>query len=172
MLRFSVDLEMEQPSNEIIQIGVCKFNEQTGEIVGKFNRFIKLGRPLSEYIKKLTSIKDEDLDGGTTLKQAYLDLVEFTQDCNFQQAIVWGNGDMYTLKQQLNNEVEWVYGSRVMDVKSLHQFIGPLKGLNRSGGLAKVLTKYGLKFQGSAHLATDDAENTALLYLKLKEFIK
>lgn len=206
MIRFALDLEMEQPSNKIIQIGVCKFNESNGEILDKLNRFIKLDEPLSDYIKVLTGITDDDLVNGISLKQTYLDMTDFTADCSLQQAVTWGQGDIVLLKKQLfadgqllefyknqtlhKNQVvidlrkdvgepvmnvivpKWIYGERIMDVKTLHQFYAPMLGLNRSGGLSKVMNKYGLQFLGRKHNAVCDSENTARLYLKLKEYVK
>jgi len=169
-VRWALDLELEQPSNKIIQIGACKFDDSG--IIDTFCAYVKQDEPLSEYIHKLTGITDEDLNGGTTLEEAFLALVNFTSDCDNKQAVVWGEGDMRCLREQLPPLITWPYGRRICDVKAIHQFIGPELGLNGSGGLSKTMNKYGLSFCGRKHNATADAVNTSRLYNKFKELIK
>lgn len=171
MIRFALDLEMEQPCGTIIQIGAVKFDDLTGEILDRFNEYIKLDHSLSSYITSLTGIKNEDIVYGKTLREAFTNLNKFTEECHSLRAVVWGSNDMLTLKTQLP-PITWKYGRRVMDVKTLHQFIGPMLGLNDTGGLSKIMSKYGLHFEGKKHNALFDAENTAKLYMELKQYIR
>jgi len=198
-------MEQDGDINPIIQIGAVKFDDTSGKIIDKFCRFIKLGKPLSDFIHNLTGIKNSDLEAGISLHQAYLDLTDFTSDCDSLQPIVWGNGDMWELKKQLmsspqtcilysgqelhHNEhiissnttdssikfntvyPKWIYGYRIMDVKTIHQFIAPARKMSARGGLSKTMSKYNIPFLGTTHDAVNDAYNTAILYMELKKLI-
>ena len=63
-----LDLEMNNPTEnkEIIQIGTCIGNVNTGEVLSKKSYMIKTIEPLTEYITKLTNITQEMVNNGIT----------------------------------------------------------------------------------------------------------
>lgn len=46
MILTAVDLELNQPSGKIIQIGACKGNIETGEVISSFSCFVDPQEPL------------------------------------------------------------------------------------------------------------------------------
>lgn len=174
MIVVSLDLEFNQPSGKIIELGYTIGNIYTGEILLNKGLIVNCNENLSEYIIKLTSITQNDVANGSTLSQAY---EEFLKDCEkfncHRQPIVWGSGDVRALKQQIYEiessilERNWKFGFTEMNVKNIVQAFLLSKKMKSQGGLAKSLIKFGLKFKGVKHRAKDDSANTFLLYVEL-----
>lgn len=182
MIRYSLDLELEQPYTnpqtpdsklkypQIIQIGVVFFNSLTSEVLHKQKWYINIEVSLSSFIKKLTNITDEQLQSGTTTKQAYselLDLIKKFEAC--RRPITWGRGDLQALQSEVDH---YKLGRGESNVKALWQDVAPILSINGRGGLSKSMAKIGLQFKGRAHDALVDAENTMYMYLKLIEYFK
>jgi len=172
------DLEMNQPTNEIIQIGAVKFNIETMEVYGKLRLYVKIEDKLCRDPKicdivQLTGITDEKLEEeGMSLLEAYEGLRVFHQapvgsDRGMVNPIVWGGGDSRLLRSQVEaagrkwtSHDYYCFGNREMDIKSFHQMLSIADGKNYAGGLSKSLHKWGGQFQGRTHDATNDAFNT------------
>ncbi len=177
----SLDLELNQPSGKIIQIGAVFGKLQTGEILETFSRFIKIDEPLSERISKLTGIKESDLAGGISLEVAYMELANLhIHHKSFMNPIVWGGGDSIAIRRELEakdldffKERNFCFGRRWIDVKSIYQMYRFANGLKMQSGLGKSMGRFGIQFRGKKHNATDDALNTfrlaQLLVQKLKD---
>lgn len=172
----ALDLEMNQPSGKIIQIGACVGNVVTGEILRQQSWYINPEEPISEYITTLTGITDMDIEKeGYTLKEAYdqLSLMALHYGAH-RSLITWGCGDQETLREQLNiikENKEWRFGRRYWDVKTLFQALMLSRNQKIQSGLAKALIRMGMRFEGKKHDAGDDAYNTFLLFRRLlKEF--
>lgn len=177
----AIDLEMNQPSNKIIEIGVCVFNIHNHQYLERKNWYIKIDEPVSEYITNLTGISDETLNtSGVDLLQAYEELTALCKKHNtFINPVTWGGGDTVLLQEQFyayldslgvlpHERPQWIFGRRWIDLKTIWVFHRMTKGEQIQGGLAKTLTKCGLVFKGKKHSAIDDAYNTAVMahYLK------
>lgn len=182
-----IDLELEQPKNnpqtpdslldeeKIIQVGYVIYRlEPSFEVVERVSDFVNIGVPLSDFIKNLTGISDEDVASGTTLEKSYHKLVSLQKKYKFSRIIKqWGGGDMNCLRKELPN-VKWEFGHSGCNIKHLYQLYAEANGLNSSGGLSKSMAKCGLVWEGRGkHNAVIDALNTAkfhhFLYEKLKE---
>jgi inhibitor of KinA sporulation pathway (predicted exonuclease) len=164
MKMMALDLEMAQPSNNIIQIGAVIGDIYTGEIVGKFNIITKLPNEeqLSPYIINLTGITQEQVDKAPHLQDAYCKLIEFYtlyQPCN-RIVLTWGGEDMNTLRSQLYPDTHWPFGRRWTDVKTLCIVDRIKQKKSFKGGLSKTVKQLGLNFEGIAHNAEADALNT------------
>jgi inhibitor of KinA sporulation pathway (predicted exonuclease) len=166
----SLDLEMAQPSRNIIQIGAVIYDLKKNELIETFNRYVNPNEPISEYIEKLTGISDNTIaEQGVPLKEAFLDLVAWAGKFNrFYQVVTWGAGDLPELRRQIELlddpiNLGWTFGRRELDVKTLHTAIRIAMGEKPQSGLAKSLNRYGLRFIGTKHSAVDDAINTARL---------
>jgi len=172
----SLDLEMNQPSQKIISVGAVVGNIQTGEILERFHVFVNPNEELNPVITELTKIKQSDVDGAGTLEDAYNELKAIHEKHgSFVNAITWGGGDTQELGNQLKQEglqFDWCFGRRWIDAKTLFVSWRLINGRQVAGGLAKSMTKLGLKFQGQKHNARDDAENTFRIYLKLLEKLR
>ena len=117
----ALDLEMNQPSGTIIQVGACVGNIQTGEILETLSVFVNPKEKLSDFIIDLTGITQEDVNNGVTLEEAYLKLKEMhLRHKSFTNAITWGGGDSKELLDQLGMDQEderWCFGRRWIDAK-------------------------------------------------------
>jgi inhibitor of KinA sporulation pathway (predicted exonuclease) len=168
----SLDLEMAQPSKRIIQIGACVGNIRTGQIFDKISLFVNPQEKLTPFIMDLTKIKQEDVDNGYTLEEAYRKLQKMHENYGcFINSICWGGGDSIELLEQLkqnNPHFEgWCFGRRWIDTKTLFISWRLANGRQVQGGLAKAMTKVGLKFIGQKHNAMDDSVNTFHMYCKM-----
>ena len=165
----TLDLEMNQPSGKILQVGACVGNFDTGEILAKYSEHIKLDEPLNPFIIQLTGITKQQVDNVSPLVKAYEVLRTLYNEHNcFRNPITWGGGDSEFLRQQLDYQDDWIFGRRWIDLKTIFQFYRFSTNQQVQGGLAKSLTKVGLKFEGRKHDALDDAVNTFRLAYKMK----
>lgn len=187
----SLDLELNQPSNKIIQIGACRFDLETGEVVDTFNRYVKIDEPLCRNesicdIPKLTGITDELLEEkGVDLISAYKDLAAWhrspvpgQETGGRMNAVTWGGGDSREIFEELRDRFNYTdpqgycFGRRWFDVKTLFQFFRMSQGETIQAGLGKACKRLGHNFEGRKHNALYDAINTAkiahLLYEKMR----
>lgn len=163
---------MNQASGTIIQIGAVAFKAKNGEILGRFSRTIKINERINPEIVILTGITQEMVDAGVDLKQAYVDLCEFRKKYKVsKQTVTWGTGDTHTLKTQVasaynaaQKEFIWDLGFRFFDTKTLFQAIRLSKNETMKAGLSTAMKIAGLEFEGRAHNALVDAENTAKMF--------
>lgn len=166
----TIDLEMSQPSGRIIQIGAVVGSIKTGEIVDRLSVFINQNEILSEYIINLTGITQNDVNNGVSLQEGYDQLCvlhkKHNSFCNFLQ---WGCGDSETLREQLSLDGDsFIAGRRSLDVKTMFIAYQMARQVSFQGGLARSMTKLGLRFQGKKHNAASDAENTFKLFMELQ----
>lgn len=175
MLVCSLDLEMNKPSGKIIEVGYTIGDPHTGNIILSKGIIVDPEEPLQPFIIDLTSITENMIQTmGKTLIEAY---EEITTDCEknlvHRQPVVWGGGDMRTLRQQVwekdNNILvnHWSFGYTEMNIKNIVQAILTGKNAKTQGGLARSMTKFGLNFKGTKHRAIHDSANTFLLYVEL-----
>lgn len=168
----SIDLELNQnPTSgpKIIQIGAVVGNIRTGEILERYSAYINPQQALEPFIIQLTKITQEQVDSADTLLSAYMGLEEMHKRHNsFINPITWGGGDTTELYAQLKTENTnfsgWCFGRRWIDAKTLYCSYRIARGEDPSGGLAKAMTKFKLRFNGQKHNALADAENTFQIY--------
>lgn len=166
------DLEMNKPSNKIIQIGGVIGDLLKGRILTTFNYYINPHEPLDPFIIKLTGITQQMSDNGLELgpiKGEIDQLLKQYKVC--KSPIVWGNGDLRTLKSQ-GGTGYFQDINREIDIKTVFQLMSLSKGLSMRGGLEKSLTKCGLYFEGTPHNALDDAVNTFKFACKMREMLE
>ncbi|MBN8555436.1 MAG: exonuclease domain-containing protein [Deltaproteobacteria bacterium] len=176
----SLDLELNQPSGKIIQIGAAIGHLMTGEIIEKLSCFIKIDEALDERIIKLTGITESDLASGVSLEEGYVQLSAIhLKHKAFMNPIVWGGGDSIAVRRELEEkdqdffkERAFCFGRRWIDIKTIYQMYRFANGLKMQSGLSKSLGRLGLQFKGKKHNALDDATNTFFLASKLIERLK
>lgn len=167
----ALDLELEQPSKEIIQVGTAVFCLDTEQFLERKTWYITLGKPLSQFITDLTGITDEDLNTkGVSLKQMYSELTELHKKYSCcVNPVTWGGGDHRCLRAALglSEDDPYLFGHREIDSKTIFQSWRRALRQPVQGGLAKSMLKLGLKFDGRKHDAGSDAFNTARVYMAL-----
>jgi inhibitor of KinA sporulation pathway (predicted exonuclease) len=169
-LFMSLDLEMDQPSGKIIQVGAVVGNLATGEIMRRLDLLVKIDEPLNPFIVKLTGITDQMLqERGVTLPEAYAQLAQAVRELDTDRnPITWGGGDSEELREQLGiAQEDYVFGRRWRDTKTLYQAWAYANGLRAASGLSKSMHRLGLQFVGKKHYAPNDAENTFKAYREL-----
>ncbi len=152
--------------NEIIEIGAIKVNP-IGEVLGKFSRFVRptVNPVLSGFCKKLTSIRQEDVDRADPYPKVIADFQNWIgiHDNDYTLAS-WGKYDKQMLKAncELHRlDSQWLEHSTDLK-KEYHR----IKGEHKLTGLVNTLRKEGIEFTGTHHRAISDAENTAKIFIK------
>jgi inhibitor of KinA sporulation pathway (predicted exonuclease) len=166
----ALDMEYNQPSKSIIQIGVVIGNINSGAVFKKSSWLVHTCEPITPFIEKLTGISNYDLDQhGLSLQEVYQNLCILHKECFcFRNPVTWGGGDSEDLRHALHlDEDQFIFGRRWIDAKTLFISRQIMKKLPTQAGLAKAMTKLGLTFKGTKHNAEDDAYNTFVIYHKL-----
>jgi inhibitor of KinA sporulation pathway (predicted exonuclease) len=166
----SLDLEFNQPSGRIIQIGAAIGDLATLKVERTLSALVKLEEALAPEISKLTGIQEVELiREGNSLSEAFDKLRAFAQGEDLvQNPVTWGGPDGEELREQLGLSLDgWMFGRRWLDVKTLHAANSLAAGLSAKGGLARSMLQYNLRFEGRKHNAKDDAVNTLRLFFEM-----
>lgn len=174
MIQLTLDLELNQPSRKIIQVGYVVGNVLTGELITRGTVMVNPKEELSPYITGLTSITPSMLEVDCTVHDAYLHVRNVADAFDLSTNMVtWGGGDHEALRTQSGMDDEkWRFGRRYTDVKTLFCAYALANGMKVAGGLSKSMNKFGMSFQGKKHWAEDDAYNTFLIYVELLKRMK
>ena len=164
-----LDLEMNQPSNKIIELGYVIFNAKTGNQLLARSLVINPQEPINPDIITLTGLDDEKCASGTTLSTGYdvmcRDMARFNVS---HTPVQWGAGDAHTLRTQLElSAKDYIFRTRTFDVKSLFQIHQLYSGGKVVMGLEPAVETLGLTFQGKPHRAVNDAINTKNVFVAL-----
>lgn len=162
----TLDMEFNQPSGSIIQLGTAVGDTETGEVVHSLSLFINCKETLSDYIMNLTGIKQNQVDTGIDLTTAYKKIDEIRTRYNVPNSILtWGFDDVGYLLENLNNVDSEMYS---FDLKNIYQFNRLMQNKPLQGGLSNALVKLGGRFIGHKHNAKDDAINTFQMAMLLQ----
>ncbi len=165
-----LDLEMNQPSNKIIQVGWTIGDPVSGRSYEIKGKYVKLDEPLSPIISNLCGIEQDVLDKADSVTQAYLDMhTDWLKHNCYPTVVTWAKGDLSLLRKSLPpNIVPWPFGQHYIDAKNLYQSWKLKTGVDHlKGGLARALMKFKIPFEGRKHNAKDDAYNTFKVYQRL-----
>lgn len=168
----ALDLELNQPSGKIIQVGVAigdKNMRFEDYIVRKW--YINPQEPISEFITDLTGITDADI-GANAYSHEFVarELSELIREHKvFVNPVTWGGGDSVELLAEFcKNHADFPhFGRRWIDVKTFYTLLMFARNKKPSGGLASAMGAFKLHFKGDAHRADVDAANTLALFFKL-----
>lgn len=168
----ALDLELNQPSNKIIQVGVAIGGQlQSAEEFVVRQWLIDPLEPISPQIVALTGITDQDIaTKAVPWAQVASELgALITEHRPFVNPVLWGAADSIELKASFQARgIEFPFmGRRWLDTKTWHQLIALAKDKNPAGGLRSVMNQYGLRFVGAPHRADADALNTLLLFFHI-----
>ncbi len=160
----TIDIEMNQPSRKVIQVGACAHEPKTGLLLGKLDMFVNPNEKIEPFITQLTGIRDQDVANGLTIIQAYEELRVFSKKHKcFKNPLVWGSGvrnDSQAIWEETKLDGENFMGFRVLDVKTIYQSIKLYQNGSHGSSLQETCEKLGIGFEGSAHSALVDAINT------------
>lgn len=174
MRKIALDLEMNQPSGKIIQVGAVCFEPDTGKLIDTFNELVNPGEPLLSAITTLTGITDADLLGKPALADVAHRVVEFKQKYQINAvAVVWGGARTNDVLQLFDQSgVENPFKTRVQDVKGHYETLADSLGskMRQESGLEKACRAVGIGWDsqfGPPHNALADAFNTMRLHVFL-----
>lgn len=172
-MRFiAIDLEMEQPSNQIISVGVAW--QQDEETLDCVNFFIRPDEPLSEFIKDLTGYKGDEFNYTETRKEGFMKVREFLlglqhSGCH-NEFVTWGCGDVSLLREELIKEQisPNFVSKRFIDLKTLllMERVYDGKSVNNRMALKTAMSDYKVKGSGTAHNSMYDAYDTLDVFCK------
>ena len=168
----SLDLELNQPSNRIIQVGIAIGNcEQKPEeyVVKKW--YLNPQEPIDEFITNLTGITNSNIASysvsHTTVAKELTELIKKYN--TWLQPVVWGYDDAGQLRREFErNNVEFKhFGGRWLDVKTVYNFLQFSQNKNPRGNLQQAMSAQGSWFDGDTHRADVDAYNTLKFWFDL-----
>jgi DNA polymerase III epsilon subunit-like protein len=175
----ALDLEMNQPSQKIIQIAACCFQPESGELFETFNQYVNPNEPISEEIKNLTRITNERLVGKPDIVTAAVSFCDFKSRLEINPiAIVWGAGrsnDLYKIFDE--SGVKNPFSDRIIDVKATFQMLAnsSAASMRKRTGLDSACGHLGIGWDdqfGLPHDALADAFNTMRVYMFLSKCLK
>ena len=172
----ALDLEMNQPSGRIFQVGAAVGDLRSGQLLGRFSVYVNPLEPLEPRIQDLCGVTDEVVRLAGTLDEAYeglrLWMAPYAEKRQLNP-LTWGGDDAQTLQEQLGAPGNgWPFGRRWVDVKTVFVAWQHANEQQGQGGLATSMKKVGLVFEGRKHDAADDAVNTFRMYHRLLQRIK
>jgi inhibitor of KinA sporulation pathway (predicted exonuclease) len=171
----SLDLEFNQPSQTIIQVGYCIGNVKTGEVLEKRCFDIHCKEEINPFITTLTGVTQSDVDNSEfTLEKTYEVIKEDKEKYQFFSApLTWGHGDLSSYKEQAKlPTTDKIFGRRYTDVKTVFITYCVANDIMYRSGLSKSMRKLGLSFDGRKHNAMCDAINTFVIYHELLKRMK
>ena len=168
----ALDLELNQPSGKIIQVGIAIGDKNTrfeDYVVRKW--YIDPQEPISVFINDLTGITDSDIRAEAySHEHVARELSELIKEHKvFVNPVTWGGGDSVELLAEFcKNHADFLhFGRRWIDIKTWYTYLMLTRGKAASGGLASAMGYFKLHFKGKAHRADVDAANTLALFFKL-----
>lgn len=196
-LAVTLDLEMNQPSGKIIQIGAVIGDLASGSILTQFTQAVNPNEMLTPFIIELTGIAQDTVDTAPDLAQAYALLCQWMAPYARQRIlnpIIWGGDDTVELRKQMeqygltsrdpslatedaiethpeanptNSLPAWPFGRRWLDAKTVFAAWCLAQGKNPRSGLGRSVQRMGIEFEGHAHDAGVDAANTFKIWVAL-----
>lgn len=164
------DLEANQPSGRIIEIGAIKLSRE-GKINTEdtFQAFVNPNEELDPYVRNLCGITPGNLREGQQLNEAIAEF--YTWAVKESKNIVlcsWGNYDVAELRIQCKEaRIDYPFRGKSIDAKSIATWVSAMVKKNiASDGLTTMLNGWNCPFDnmlGNKHRALGDAYNTAKL---------
>lgn len=154
--------------NEVIQIGAVLVNESL-DVVGAFQTLVspEFGT-ITPFIERLTGISRKDVTGAPRFAQA----IETFLDWLPEDAVLvsWSDNDPRQLRREM--ESKGVSSERMNGYfetwLDIQQTFGERMGAHKLYKLSEALVIADVDFASGAHDALVDAQNTALLFIKLQ----
>ena len=162
----SIDLEMNQPSGKIIQLGYVIGDPVSGRVFESQSIYVNPKEPIHPDITALTGITDVNVSAAVSLEQAYKVMTWDIQKHNCSTTPVqWGEGDSRELRNQLGLSAEdYIFRTRTFDVKTVYQTYRLFNREKVAAGLSSAMATMGVAFEGTPHRAEDDAYNTFVMF--------
>jgi DNA polymerase III epsilon subunit-like protein len=152
--------------NEVIQIGAIKLDKNL-KLIDSFDAYVKLVvyKIFNPEIKKLTGIRDEDLEEGVN----FIDLIELLGAFIDEDSILcsWAKDDITEIIRNCNYhkyyDIHWI-----KEYIDLQEYFTKVLGLKEALGLKKALKRFNIRHEEEKlHNALYDAVCTGEVFKKL-----
>jgi len=156
-------------ANDIIEIGICLLDVETGEISDSRGILIKPERStVSPFCTQLTTITQEMLDkDGISYKDA-LNILRKEYNSSSRAWASFGAYDLKQFQRQCSDlGFPYPFGPSHINVKTLFALKNKYK---HETGMAGALDFYNIPLEGTHHRGVDDAKNIAKILAKLLDF--
>lgn len=168
----SIDLELNQPSNKIIQVGVAigSVDQSPGEYIVK-KWYVDPGEKIDKFIIGLTGITDSIIRSycvsHDTVARELTELI--TEHQPWLNAVVWGYDDAGVLRKEFEQRsVDFRHlGGRWIDLKTIYNFLAFTTDSDPRGDLKTAMSRFDCIFDGEQHRADTDAKNTLKFFFHL-----
>lgn len=153
-------------SNEIIQIGAVKL-DSNNNIIDRFDSFVRpLYSKINKKVYRLTGITDSMVERAAVFDEVFTGFLDWIGDDDYT-IISWSEEDLRVIigECNLNGFFDYRMESMLLNWEDLQAAVGNILGISQQLSLEKVLKAINMEFEGTAHRAIDDAENTARVYV-------
>jgi len=159
------DSKPENERSDIIEIGACFLDLQTGKVSQKTSYIIKpKNSKISKFCTELTSLTQEDVDKGIPFSDACNKLAKEFGTKN-RLWISWGDYDRKHFVEECGfYGIKYPFGSRHINLKTLFSV---MNGLTKEVGVQRALKYCDMEFKGTHHRGDDDAYNIARIFAKM-----
>lgn len=157
--------ERKMSTHEVIEIGAVKLDEDN-HIIERFDAYVKpMYSEITPFITELTHIEPEDVVNARSFSEimdAFLAWVGEEEVAVYS----WSDSDWRQfqkeciLKDYSNHRLNRMYDNWA----DFQMMFGKILGVEQQISLTNAIKGAGIEFEGRAHSAIADAENTALLY--------
>lgn len=150
---------------EIIEIGICPIDTESGDVLEAKSIMVKPEHSkVSKFCTELTTLTQDDVDSGTSFKDACNILVNEYNSKKY----VWASYGSYD-KTQFDTQckrghIEYPFSKAHINVKILFAL---RYSLRRDIGMEKALKLLDMPLTGTHHRGIDDARNIANILSKI-----
>ena len=146
--------------NEIIEIGICVLNAQTGEISDSRGILIKPERStVSPFCTELTTITQDMLDQDGISFEDACDILRDAYEGHYNTWVSYGDYDRNMMQRQCKiRNIDYPLSHDHINVKQLFYEI---KDLRKKVGMKGALNILNIPLEGTHHRGGDDAKNIA-----------
>jgi DNA polymerase III epsilon subunit-like protein len=168
-----LDLEYNQPSRAIIQIGAVEVVPQSQEIRQLYKEDVNPHEKIDPYITRLTGITQAQSEHARSLEPVLKDFWTMLHRKSEVVLCGWGDDAPKIIKdsKKLGLHMPVITQFDLSVLWKLFQLVEPVK-LPKSGGLKKVMAYYDIPFEGKQHNAYNDARMTAKVVLAMSEHVR
>ena len=156
----------EGQQSEIIEIGICMLDMQSGEIEDSRGIMVKpVHSEISDFCTKLTTITSGMIENeGIDFKEACKILVK-EYDVKNRVWISWGDYDRRQFERNCQlRKISYPFGTAHINAKSLFAL---QKRLEHEVGMERALEMLEMPLDGTHHRGKDDARNIAKIVRKM-----
>lgn len=156
-MKYFVDFEATQFSNEIIEIGCVR------EDGAEFKSYVNAKRKLTDFIKNLTGISQETIDAAPSSDEVFRNFYQWLKGDTNIEFYCYGNSDIDFVKKNLSKTTDFeAQAALSMIGMALNDYAVEVKrhfGIIKTIGLVKVLAHYrGVDAIEQNHDALEDAK--------------